>query len=41
MYVSHYTLDCGTVVPQAAQKLLDMGFDAGLVPQRVSLEFVR
>ncbi|HSB16993.1 MAG TPA: MqnA/MqnD/SBP family protein [Bryobacteraceae bacterium] len=41
MYVNHYTLDCGTVVPQAAQKLLDMGFDAGLVPQKVSLEFVR
>src|SRR6266571_394090 len=30
MYVNHYTVDCGDVVPRAAQKLLDMGFEAGL-----------
>lgn len=41
MYVNHYTLDCGTLIPQAAQKLLDMGFEAGLVPRRLDLEFVR
>jgi 1,4-dihydroxy-6-naphthoate synthase len=41
MYVNHYTLDCGAVVPQAAQKLLDMGFDAGLIPQKIIPEFVR
>jgi 1,4-dihydroxy-6-naphthoate synthase len=41
MYVNHYTVDCGTLVPQAAQKLLDLGFEAGLVPHKVSLEFVR
>jgi 1,4-dihydroxy-6-naphthoate synthase len=41
MYVNHYTVDCGELVPKAAQKLLDMGFDAGLIPHRVALEFVR
>ena len=41
MYVNHYTVDCGDVVPVAAQKLLDLGFEAGLVPRRVQLEFVR
>jgi 1,4-dihydroxy-6-naphthoate synthase len=41
MYVNHYTLDAGDIVPQAAQKLLDLGFEAGLVPWRVEVEFVR
>jgi 1,4-dihydroxy-6-naphthoate synthase len=41
MYVNHYTVDCGDVIPVAAQKLLDLGFEAGLVPRRVELEFVR
>ena len=41
MYVNHYTLDAGEIVPQAAQKLLDMGYEAGLVPHRVEVEFVR
>ena len=41
MYVNHYTVDCGEDVPLAAQKLLDMGFEAGLVPNRVEVEFVR
>jgi 1,4-dihydroxy-6-naphthoate synthase len=41
MYVNHYTVDCGDLVPKAAQKLLDMGFDAGLIPNRVTVEFVR
>jgi len=41
MYVNHYTVDCGDVVPKAAQKLLDMGFEAGIIPQRVTVEFVR
>jgi 1,4-dihydroxy-6-naphthoate synthase len=41
MYVNHYTVDCGELVPKAAQKLLDMGHEAGLIPQRVSVEFVR
>src|SRR5262252_7392130 len=34
MYVNHYTVDAGEVVPNAAQKLLDLGFEAGIVPKR-------
>jgi 1,4-dihydroxy-6-naphthoate synthase len=41
MYVNHYTVDCGDIVPVAAQKLLDLGFEAGLIPKQVKLEFVR
>ena len=41
MYVNHYTLDAGDVVPKAAQKLLDMGYEAGLITKRVEVEFVR
>jgi 1,4-dihydroxy-6-naphthoate synthase len=41
MYVNHYTVDCGEVVPQAVQKLFDLGFQAGLIPHRVEVEFVR
>ena len=41
MYVNHYTVDCRELVPKAAQKLLDMGHEAGLIPHRVQLEFVR
>jgi 1,4-dihydroxy-6-naphthoate synthase len=41
MYVNGYTVDCGPIVPVAAQRLLDMGYEAGLVPHRVAFEFVR
>jgi 1,4-dihydroxy-6-naphthoate synthase len=41
MYVNHFTVDCGDVIPVAAQKLLDLGFESGLIPRRVQLEFVR
>src|SRR5262252_1847490 len=41
MYVNHYTLDCGDVIPKAAQKLLDLGYEAGLITKRVEVEFVR
>lgn len=41
MYVNHYTVDCGEVIPKAAQKLLDLGHEAGLIPHRVQVEFVR
>ena len=41
MYVNHFTVDCGDVIPVAAQKLLDLGFEAGVAPRRVELEFVR
>ncbi len=41
MYVNHHTVDCGEDVPAAAQKLLDMGYEAGIIPKRVQVEFVR
>jgi len=41
MYVNHFTLDAGDVVPKAAQKLLDLGHEAGFIPHRVEVEFVR
>ena len=31
MYVNHYTVDAGDVIPEAAQKLLDLGYEAGLI----------
>jgi 1,4-dihydroxy-6-naphthoate synthase len=41
MYVNHFTLDAGDELPRAAQKLLDLGYEAGLIPHRVEVEFVR
>jgi 1,4-dihydroxy-6-naphthoate synthase len=41
MYVNHFTVDAGDTVPQAAQKLLDMGFEAGVIPHRIEVEFIR
>lgn len=41
MYVNHYTVDAGDVIPKAAQKMLDMGHEIGLIPNRVELEFIR
>jgi 1,4-dihydroxy-6-naphthoate synthase len=40
MYVNHHTLDGGEVIPRAAQKLLDLGFEAGLIPHRTKIEVV-
>lgn len=41
MYVNHYTLEGGEIVARAAQKLLDLGHEAGLIPRRVEVEFIR
>ncbi len=41
MYVNHYTVDAGDLIPKAAQKLLDLGHEAGLIPKRVKVDFVR
>jgi 1,4-dihydroxy-6-naphthoate synthase len=41
LYVNRYTVDGGDIVPRAAQRLLDMGYEAGLIPKRVEVEFVR
>jgi 1,4-dihydroxy-6-naphthoate synthase len=40
MYVNHFTVDAGELIPLAAQKLLDMGYDAGLIPKKALVEFV-
>jgi 1,4-dihydroxy-6-naphthoate synthase len=41
MYVNHHTVDCGEDVPKAAQLLLDMGFEAGIIPHKIKVEFIR
>ena len=41
MYVNHYTVDAGELIPKAVQLLLDKGNEAGLIPNRVQVEFVR
>jgi 1,4-dihydroxy-6-naphthoate synthase len=41
MYVNHYTVDGGDMVPRAAQKLLDLGYEAGIIPNKVAVEVIR
>jgi 1,4-dihydroxy-6-naphthoate synthase len=41
MYVNHYTVDAGDLIPKAAQKLLDLGYEVGIIPNRVVVDFVR
>ena len=41
MYVNHHTVDCGEDVPKAAQLLMDLGFQAGIIPTHIKVEFVR
>jgi 1,4-dihydroxy-6-naphthoate synthase len=41
MYVNHYTVDAGEDIPKAAQRLFDMGFEAGIIPKRVKADFIR
>ena len=41
MYVNHHTVDGADIVPRAAQKLLDLGFEAGLIPHKITVEVVR
>jgi len=41
MYVNHYTVDAGDVIPKAVQLLLDKGHEVGLIPNRVTAEFIR
>jgi 1,4-dihydroxy-6-naphthoate synthase len=40
MYVNHHTTAMAPEVVEAAQKLLDMGYDAGLISQRARIEYV-
>ena len=41
MYVNHYTVDAGEAIPKAVQLLLDKGYEAGVIPHRVQVEFIR
>ncbi len=41
MYVNHFTVDAGDIVPRAVQKLLDMGYEAGYIDRKVQVEFIR
>jgi 1,4-dihydroxy-6-naphthoate synthase len=41
MYVNHHTTDGGEIVPRAAQKLLDLGYEAGLIPHKITVEVAR
>lgn len=41
MYVNHFTVDCGDQVPLGVQKLYDLGYERGLIPNRPTVEFVR
>lgn len=40
MYVNEHTTDMAAEVLEAGQRLLDMGFAAGLIPRNVRLEYV-
>lgn len=40
MYVNHYTVDAGELIPKAVSKLLDLGYEVGLIPNRVEVEFI-
>ncbi|HTU45800.1 MAG TPA: MqnA/MqnD/SBP family protein [Bryobacteraceae bacterium] len=41
MYVNHHTVNGGDIVPRAAQKLLDLGYEAGLIPNKITVEVIR
>jgi 1,4-dihydroxy-6-naphthoate synthase len=41
MYVNHYTVDAGEDIPRAVRLLFDKGFEAGLIPHKVDVEFIR
>jgi 1,4-dihydroxy-6-naphthoate synthase len=40
MYVNQYTIACDEQVVEAAQRMLDLGHEAGLIPHRVAVEFL-
>jgi 5,8-dihydroxy-2-naphthoate synthase len=41
MYVNDHTVNGGEIVERAAQKLLDLGYEAGLIPHKITVELVR
>jgi 1,4-dihydroxy-6-naphthoate synthase len=40
MYVNQWTVDYGPRGRQAVQNLLDRGYEAGIIPERVAVEFI-
>ena len=40
MYVNQWTVDYGPRGRQAVQTLLDRGHEAGIIPERVQVDFV-
>jgi 1,4-dihydroxy-6-naphthoate synthase len=40
MYVNQWTVDYGPRGREAVQRLLDRGFEAGIIPERVPVTFV-
>ena len=40
MYVNQWTVDYGARGREAVQRLLDRGHDAGIIPERVQVDFV-
>jgi 1,4-dihydroxy-6-naphthoate synthase len=40
MYVNHWTVDYGPRGREAVQRLLDRGYEAGVIPERVAVTFV-
>ncbi len=41
MYVNEHTVDGGELIQRAAQKLLDLGYEAGLIPNKITVELAR
>jgi 1,4-dihydroxy-6-naphthoate synthase len=40
MYVNRWTVDYGREGREAVRRLLDRGFEAGIIPHRTAVEFV-
>ncbi|MEZ4455775.1 MAG: MqnA/MqnD/SBP family protein [Gemmatimonadales bacterium] len=40
MYVNHWTVDYGARGREAVQRLLDRGFEQGVIPKKVTVEFI-
>jgi 1,4-dihydroxy-6-naphthoate synthase len=40
MYVNERTLDYGADGREAVRRLLDMGYEAGIIPHRANVEFM-
>ena len=40
MYVNEYTLDCGERGRRAIQRLLTLGYQAGVIPNSVEVDFL-